>query len=134
MICIKQFEVGFTKWSKKCNFIWELHPIPTIHKDLKSKPSFLWSPDLARKSRKKRKVEVDELTLVRASDKIFDINYISTDNAPDNYSFKRLDIIVHFPNLIFNEETFALAHHKCISIDCYFQICSCQDRSWHYLF
>ena len=96
--------------------------------------SFLWAPDLAKKSRKKRKVEVDELTSVRASDKIFDVNYISTDNAPDNYSFKRFDIIVHFPNLIFNEETFALAHHKCISIDCYFQICLCQDRSWHYLF
>ena len=77
---------------------------------MKSKPSFLWAPDLARKSRKKRKVEVGELTLVRASDKIF-------------------DIIVHFPNLIFDEETVAPAHHKCISIDPYFQICLCQDGS-----
>ena len=91
---------------------------------MKAKPAFLWAPDLARKSRKKRKVEVDEFTLVRADEKAFHINYISTDNAPDNSSYKRLDISVHFPNLIFNEETKSSALHKCISIDRYLHLCS----------
>ena len=77
VIFVKHVEDKFVKRDKKCNLISGLHPVPTTHKDLKSKPSLLQTSDTAGKSPKKHKVEVNKLTSFEASEKLLDINSLS---------------------------------------------------------
>ena len=76
------------------------------------KPSFLTTPDLAWKSPKKRKAEVNELTLLQACDKIFNINSVSTENSTYNCSYKRFVTSVQFYNSVSNEQTRVPAVHE----------------------
>ena len=92
--------------------LWQLHPVPAIHNDSKSSPSLLRTPTIPRKSPKKRKTGVDELVLFQAADKIIDIDSISKQNSPENFTFKRIDNTVQLFNLKFNEETDIPAVHE----------------------
>ena len=53
--------------------LWQLHPVPTIHNDPKSNPSFLKTFTISMKSPRKLKIGVDELVLLQTSAKIVDI-------------------------------------------------------------
>ena len=82
-----------------------------------SNPSLLRTPTILRKYPTKRNVSLDELASFQAADKIVDIDLISKQNSPENFTFKRLDNSgLHF-NLKCNEETGILAVHECISTD-----------------
>ena len=82
-----------------------------------SNPSILRTPTIPRKSPRNRNIWVDELVLFQVADKIIDIDSISKQNSPENFTFKRLDNSgLHF-NLKCNEETGILAVHECISTD-----------------
>ena len=61
-----------------------LHPVPAIHNDSKANQSLLRFPTIPRKSPRKRKIEVDELVLFQAADKIVDIDSISEQNSSEN--------------------------------------------------
>ena len=52
------------------------------------------TPSIPRKYPRKEKIGVDELVLFQAADKIVDIDSISKQNSPKNFTFERLDIIV----------------------------------------
>ena len=78
--------------------LWQLHPVPTIHNNSKSNPSLLRTPTIPRKSPRKRKIGVAELVLFQAADKIVDIDSISGQNPPKNFTFKRLDNSVQLFN------------------------------------
>ena len=58
-----------------------------------------------------------KLTLFQASEEILNITSISTENTPDNQSYKRLDSSVHFYNLVLNEKNSVPAIHEYISIN-----------------
>ena len=60
---------------------------------------------------------------MQASDKIFDINSMLTENAPYKYSYQRFDDSVKFFDLVFNEETSVSEVHECISIGSNFHVC-----------
>ena len=87
------------------------------HLQSKSNPSLLSTPTNPRKSPRKRNIWLDELVLFQAADKIVDIDSISKQDSPENFTFKRLDNSVQLFNLECNEETGILAVHKCISAD-----------------
>ena len=88
-----------------------------------SNPSLLRTPTILRKSPTKRNVSLDELVSFQAADKIVDIDLISKQNSPENFTFKRLDNSgLHF-NLKCNEETGILAVHECISADRNLHVC-----------
>ena len=57
------------------------------------------------------------MVLFQAANKIVDIDPISKQDSPENFTFKRLDHSVQLFSLECNEETGILAVHKCISAD-----------------
>ena len=69
------------------------------HNDSKSNPSLLRTPTIQRKFSRKRKIEVDKLVLFQAAHKMVDIDSISEQNSPENFTFKRLDNSVQLFNL-----------------------------------
>ena len=87
------------------------------YNDSKCNPSLLRIPTIPKQSPRKRKIGVDESVLFQAADKIIDIDSISEQNWPENFTFKRLDNSVQLFNLKCNEETGILAVHECISVD-----------------
>ena len=93
--------------------LWELHPVPTIHNGSKFNPSVLGTPTLPRESSRKRKIGVDELAFFQATDKIVDIDSISRQNSPENFTFERLDNSVQIFNLKCN---FIIAVHERIGV------------------
>ena len=119
VIGINHFGEKFIKCRKKMLtlVLWQLHPVPTIHNDSKSNPSLLKTPTIPRKSSRKQKIGVNELVLFQAADKIVDIDSISEQNSPKNFTFKRLYNSVQLFNLKCNEESGILAVHECISVD-----------------
>ena len=84
----------------------QLHPVPTIHNDPKSNPSLLRTPTIPRKSPRKRKIGVDKLVLFQTADKIVDIDSISGQNPPENFTFKRLDNSVQLFNFNCNKTVY----------------------------
>ena len=66
-----------------------------------SNPSLLRTPTILRKSPTKRNVSLDELVSFQAADKIVDIDLISKQNSPENFTFKRLDNSVQLTTLEF---------------------------------
>ena len=58
---------------------WQLHSVPTIHNDSKSNPSLIRAP-------RKRKIGLDELVSCQAADRIVDIDSISEENSPENFT------------------------------------------------
>ena len=97
--------------------LWQLHPVPTIHNDPKSNPSFLKTFTISMKSPRKLKIGVDELVLLQTSAKIVDIGWIFEQNSSENFTSKKLDNSVKCFNLKCNGETGIFAVHECISID-----------------
>ena len=55
--------------------------------------------------------------MFEAADKLVDIDSISEQNSPENFTFQRLDNSVQLLNLKFDEETGIPAVDECISID-----------------
>ena len=83
----------------------------------RSSPSLLRTPTIPRKSPRKRNICLDELVLFQTADKIVDIDSVSEQNSPQNFTFKRLDnSVLHF-NLKCNEESVFFAIHEFISTD-----------------
>ena len=80
-------------------------------------PSILRTPTNHRKFPIKRNIWRDELVLFQAPDKIVDIDLISKQDSPENFTLKRLDNSMQLFSLECNEETGILALHKCISAD-----------------
>ena len=97
--------------------LWQLHPVLTIHNDSKSSPSLLRIPTIPTKSPRKQKIGIDELVLFQAAAKIVDIDSVSDQTSPVNFTFKRLDNSVQLCSLKCNEETGIVAVHECISVD-----------------
>ena len=87
------------------------------HNDPRSNPSVLRTPTIPKKSPRKRNIWLDELVLFQAADKMVDIDSISEQNSPENFTFKRLDKSVQLFNLKCNEESGILAVHECIDAD-----------------
>ena len=65
----------------------KLHPVPTLHNDSKSNLPFLRTPTIPRN----QKIGEVEYILFQAANKIVDIDSISEQNSPENFTFKRLD-------------------------------------------
>ena len=76
--------------------------------DSKSNLSILSTPTIPRKS--------------LATDEIVDIDSISEQNSPENFTFKRLDNSVQLLDLKCIEETGIIAIHECIKSPCSFII------------
>ena len=87
------------------------------HNDSKSNPALLRAPTISKKSPRKRNIWLDKSVLYQAADKIVDIDSISEQNSPENFTFKRLYNSGLHSNLKCNEETGILAVHKYISAD-----------------
>ena len=87
------------------------------HNYSRSDPSLLRTPNIPRKSPRKRNILLDELTLFQAADKIVDIDSISEQNSSENFIFTRLDNSTQLFNLKCSEETGILAVYECISAD-----------------
>ena len=81
-----------------------MHPVPAIHNDSKYNLSLFRTPTIPRKSTRKREIGIDELVLFQATDKVVDIDSISEQNSPENFTFKRLDNSVQLLNLKVNEK------------------------------
>ena len=79
--------------------------------------NFSWIDDCRLIDCRKRSIWLDELVFFQAADKIVDIDSISKQDSPENFTFKRLDNSVQLFNLQCNEETGNLAVHKCIGAD-----------------
>ena len=84
---------------------------PASHNDPKPNLPLLRTSTILRKSPRKQKIKLNELVLFRDADKIVDIDSISKQNSPENFTFKRLY------NVKYNEETGILAIHECVSVD-----------------
>ena len=117
VICIDHFEEKFLKRGKKCKHLWQLHPVSTIHNDSKSNSSLLRTQTILREFPSKQKITVDELVFFQAADIIVDIDSISEQNSPENFTFQRLENIVQLFNLKFDEEAGILEVQECISGD-----------------
>ena len=70
--------------------LWQLHPVPANQNDSKSNSSLLRTSTIPIKSPRKWKTEINELVLFQAADKIVDIDSISEQNSPANFTFKDL--------------------------------------------
>ena len=93
------------------------------HSDSRSSPSLLRTPTIPRKSPRKRNIWLDELILFHAADKIVDIDSISEQNSPENFTFKWLDNSMQLLNLKYREETGILAVHECIRAEKNLHVC-----------
>ena len=87
------------------------------HNDSKSNPALLRASTISKKSPRKQNIWLDKSVLYQAADKIVDIDSISEQNSPENFTFKRLYNSGLHSNLKCNEETGILAVHKYISAD-----------------
>ena len=124
VIRISHFEENFIKRGRKCinSCALAISSSTFNYNDSKSNLSLLSTPTIPRKSPRKRKIEVDELVLFQATDEIVDIDSISEQNSPENFTFKRLDNSVQLLDLKCIEETGILAVHECIKSPCSFII------------
>ena len=103
--------------------LWQFHPVPTIPNDSKFNLSLLRTPTTPRKSPRKQKIGVGQLVLFQAADKIINIDSISKQNLPENFTFKRLDNSLQLFNVKCNVETGILAVHECNSVDRNLHVC-----------
>ena len=69
----------------------------------------LRTPTIPKKSHRNRKIEVDELVLFQAANKIVDIDSITEQDTLEKFSVKKLDNSVQLFNLKCNEEIGILA-------------------------
>ena len=77
----------------------------------------LRTPTILKKSHRNRKIEVDELVLFQAANKIVDIDSITEQDSLEKFSFKKVDNSVQLFDLKCNEEIGILAVHECITVD-----------------
>ena len=106
--------VTYRFFSYMCRSFWkQVHPVPTIIMTSVT----LRNPTIFRKSPRKLNIWIDTLVLFQAPNKIVDIDSISKQNSPENFTFKRFDNSGLQFHLKCNEETGILAVHECISAD-----------------
>ena len=69
--------------------LWHVYASSTYNRnDSRSNPSLLRTHTIPRKSPTKRNICLDELVLFQAADKIVDIDSVSKQNSPKNFTFK----------------------------------------------
>ena len=69
--------------------LWHVYASSTYNRnDSRSNPSLLRTHTIPRKSPTKRNIWLDELVLFQAADKIVDIDSVSKQNLPENFTFK----------------------------------------------
>ena len=91
-------------------------------------PFLFRTPTIPRKSPRKRNIWLDESVLFQAPGKIVDIDSISEQNLPENFTFKRLYMKRLYNsglqfNLKCNERTGILAVGQCLRADRNLHVC-----------
>ena len=113
MICGKHFDNKYIKEGKKCKLRWELQPIPTINSD----SSLCVVPCIPRKPPKEHNICNDEWNEFKANDVIHNLNSISPDICPKDFTFLKQKTFVLMYQLIIDEITKIPVIHGSIMVD-----------------
>ena len=113
VICAKHFDNKYIKEGKKCKLRWELQPIPTINSD----SSLCVVSCIPRKSPTERNICNDEWNEFKANNVIHNLNSISPDICPKDFTFLKQETFVLMYRLIIDEITKIPVIHESIMVD-----------------
>ena len=116
-ICVDHFDPKFIKQGKRCKLLWKLSPIPTIQTDIVSTRSILRTPAFPCKLPTARCHGKDELAEFQASDKISNLNSLTSKHCPNGFTFTRHNDTVIYYKLCIGETTNIPSVTDSITID-----------------